>query len=152
MRVCRGLLCHVSISSSVRAVLQARTLEWVPCPLQGPSRPRGWTSASCNSCTADGLCTVEPPGKPISTAVAVFSELQWELIRKESDMTEWLSLWFEQITLSVLLGGLNEWLFNVLVWVIPNFESHEIEILFQKNLIFPKYVKIDKLHLWENRR
>ena len=35
MRVCRGLLCHVSISSSVRAVLQARTLEWVPCPSPG---------------------------------------------------------------------------------------------------------------------
>ena len=26
--------------------------------------------------------------------------------------------WFEQLTLPLLLGGLNEWLFNILVWVI----------------------------------
>ena len=39
--------------SSVRGVLQARTLEWVATPSsRGSSRPRDGTPVSCSSCTA----------------------------------------------------------------------------------------------------
>ena len=52
--------------SSVHGVLQARTLEWVAVPAsRGSSWPRDRTCILCVSCTAGGLFTTEPPGKPM---------------------------------------------------------------------------------------
>ena len=51
---------------SVHGVLQARTLEWVAVPAsRGSSWPRDRTCILCVSCTAGGLFTTEPPGKPM---------------------------------------------------------------------------------------
>ena len=52
--------------SSVHGILQARILEWVAMlSSRGSARPRDPTFASCNSCTAGGFFTAEPPGKLI---------------------------------------------------------------------------------------
>ena len=51
------------LCSSVRGILQARTLQWVAISSsRESSRPRDWT---CISCIAGGFFTTEPPGKPL---------------------------------------------------------------------------------------
>ena len=53
-------------SSSVCGILQASKLEWVAMSFsRGFSQPSDRTQVSCNSCTAGGFFTAEPPGKPI---------------------------------------------------------------------------------------
>ena len=58
-------LCVPTVSppdSSVHGLLQARVLERAAVSFsRGSSQPRDRT---CASCVADGLFTVEPPGKP----------------------------------------------------------------------------------------
>ena len=51
--------------SSVHGIIQARILEWVAMPSsRGSSQPRDQTHVSWGSCTAGGLFTSEPQGKP----------------------------------------------------------------------------------------
>ena len=51
--------------SSVRGILQARTLEWVAMPSsRGSSRPRDQNPIFHSSCIAGGFFTTLPPGKP----------------------------------------------------------------------------------------
>ena len=48
--------------SSVHGILQARTLEWVPCPPPGDLLDP--VHFSCSSCIVGRFFTAEPPGKP----------------------------------------------------------------------------------------
>ena len=48
--------------SSVHGTLQARILEWLPCPPPGSSQPRDRTFVSC---IAGRFFTTESPGKPL---------------------------------------------------------------------------------------
>ena len=63
--------------SSVYGILQARILEQVAERFsRGSSRPRNWTSVSCNSCFAARFFTAELVGKPKPTI------LQFKNIKK----------------------------------------------------------------------
>ena len=58
--------------SSVHAILQARTLEWVAISSsRGSSQSRDWTCISYVSCIAGRFFTAESSGKPFHTAWAV---------------------------------------------------------------------------------
>ena len=51
--------------SSVHGILQVGILEWVAMPFsRGSSQPRNRTHISCGSCSAGGVFTTEPLGKP----------------------------------------------------------------------------------------
>ena len=64
--------------SSVHGILQAGVLEWVAVSSsRGSSRPRGGTHISC---TAGGLFTTEPPGKPRCSANSSFACLELSVL------------------------------------------------------------------------
>ena len=65
--------------SSVRGILQARTLEWVAISLSGDLPDPGVEYASRSSLAlADGVFITEPPGKPIHTRIHSFKHLQMQ--------------------------------------------------------------------------
>ena len=66
---------------SVHGILQARILEWAAMPSsRGSFPPRDQTQVSRHCCTAGGLFTTEPPGKPRSTGVDSLSLLHADLL------------------------------------------------------------------------
>ena len=65
-----GPMEHSLPGSSVHGILQARRVEWVATPYsRGSSQTGDQTSVFCNSCTAGGFFTTEPPGKPYSQGI-----------------------------------------------------------------------------------